>query len=284
MTVTYLGEDAGGRKATNSKGKRNYTRVFKLSSSSKADAAYHVGSNANLPKLGDLYPQDWNAYCHTLDVENSDPWRGWTVTASYNDERAISTFEPQNDEIKYSFSSEIYQEEVFVDKDGNAICNSAGCAYLDPPATRDNAHLIARIEQNVPSVPVWVLSYQNALNLAACNIGGLVIAAKLAKIQRIEVGPREYRNTLPFYPLTLEIHIHLDGWGIELLDIGFRVKGSDTDKRENAKNDADSSLPATMVALDGSGGILSNPTAERLKTRPFDLYPELPFGALPGIQ
>jgi hypothetical protein len=79
MTVTYIGENHAS--ATNERGSRSYTRVFKLSTTLKTESAYDVGSHVSLPFIGEVHPDDSNAYCTTLTPDPTDPWRGWTVTA-----------------------------------------------------------------------------------------------------------------------------------------------------------------------------------------------------------
>ena len=72
MTITYIGEVYGPAK--NNKGSRSYTRIFKLKTSQKSETPYDVGSHASLPFVGEVHPDDPNAFCTTLSVDPSDPW------------------------------------------------------------------------------------------------------------------------------------------------------------------------------------------------------------------
>lgn len=287
MAVVYKGEIEGRRWAQNNKGVRSYRRSFRLITTAKSDNAYAVGSDANLPVIGSLYPSDATAYCHNITIENTEPWSGWTATYEYSNERQLDSQEPGPgavaiDETLVSFTSEIYKEVAWRDESGNAILNSAGDYFIDPPPERDTAQLIARISSHQLAIPTWILSYQDAVNSASCNIGGLTVAAGLAKVMRIEVGEREKRFTINFYPLVLEIHIRRDGWKLRPLDAGFRQR-DDNDELVQITNDGDGQQPTTPVPLDGSGKVLVDPTPENAVFQTFTIYPELPFNLLPGI-
>jgi hypothetical protein len=150
-----------------------------------------------------------------------------------------------------SWSSEIYQEPVFSDVNGGSVTNSAGDYYIDPVPTRDNVHLIAKIRSNVTSVPAWVLSKQNNVNSGVIVIGGLSIAAGLARMSRLEIGERQIRGTTSFYQVSFEIHIHEVGWHLTPLDVGFRrlVTGEPVQIRTDDTG-------ATVLCGGGSGEIM----------------------------
>ena len=77
MTVTYLGEV--DRKGKNSLGIRTYTRTFLLETSVQSEGVFNVGSHSSLPVIGSGMPSDPYAYCTTLDVANTNPWKGWSI-------------------------------------------------------------------------------------------------------------------------------------------------------------------------------------------------------------
>ena len=285
MTVTYHGEIAGSRSASNNLGVRTYTRAFRLTTDDRTDTAYDVGSHGSLPVIGSTFPDDTTAYCQRIDIRNSHPWKGWTATYNYSTEREISQSDPESDEVLVSFTSEIYREPVFQDINGDAITNSAGDYYIDPTPERDAAHLIARIQSNHAAIPAWVLSYQNAINDGTISINGLQIGPRQCKVQRIDVGERQKRNTSTFYPLTLELHIHNDGWLLEPLDAGFReiVNLLGLKFRAQIVNEGDGEFPAQPVPLDGAGEVLDDPTPQNAQFRSHKIYAELDFSVLPGV-
>jgi len=282
MTITFLGEDPGSRAATNDQGSRTYSRAFKLRASSTSEGPFAVGSHASLPVIGSAHPDDALAFCTQISVVNSEPWQGWNVACSYTDERSIDP-NPINDEVVVSFSSEIYQEAVFRDINGEGIMNSAGDYLVDPAPTRDAQHLIIKIKSNHTSVPVWVLSYQNAVNATSFTVSGLSIPAKLAKVQRIEVSEPKKRSGTQYYEFTMEIMVRKEGWRIEPMDIGFRELDTN-DKPKTAVNPGDEEPPKQPLLLDGSGHVITpKATPATAFFLDFQVYDELTFSVLPGI-
>ena len=290
MTVTFKNIIAGSRRATNTKGVRNYSQSYLLTTDTLADTAYDVGSHASLPKIGDVFADDSYAYCTTLEVTNHAPFQGWTVTATWSTERTIDASDPTADEIMVSWSSEIYQEPVFTDVNGGSVTNSTGDYYIDPVPTRDNTHLIAKIRSNVTSVPAWVLSKQNNVNSGTIVIGGLTIAAGLARLCRLEIGERQLRDTTSFYQLSFEIHIHEVGWHLTPLDVGFRrleygepvqIRTDDTGATVLFPNGEE---PTQPVLLDGAGEVLDvSLLPAGAVYRDHQIYVESDLTSMPGI-
>ncbi len=293
MTVTYIGEV--DRKGKNSLGVRTYTRTFKLKTDTPTDGVFQVGSNGSLPVIGSTFVGDPYAFCISLNIENTDPWAGWTATAEYTTDQGLAqgaqseTGNPVDDDPVITWSSEIYQEPVFRDTSGNAILNSAGDYFIDPAPTRDVSHLIARIAKNVASVPSWALSYTNAVNSGAITIDGLDIAAKLAKVQRIDIGGIELRGEYTYRKITTEIHLHRDGWNLEPLQAGFNHKDGGVVKPilvkdlDSGGNSIDRSPVSQPVPLTDDGAILQNPTPGTARFGDFTIYDELDLTNLPGV-
>jgi hypothetical protein len=290
MTVTFKNIIAGSRRATNTKGVRNYSQSYLLTTDTLADTAYIVGSHASLPKIGDVFASDSYAYCTTLEVTNHAPFQGWTVTATWSTERTVDATDPTADEVMVSWSSEIYQEPVFTDVNGGSVTNSAGDYYIDPVPTRDNTHLIAKIRSNVTSVPTWVLSKQNNVNSGVIVIGGLSIPAKMARLCRLEIGERQLRGTTSFYQLSFEIHIHEVGWHLIPLDVGFRrleygepvqIRTDDTGAIVLFPNGEE---PTQPVLLDGTGEVLDVALLPAGAVyRDHQIYVESDLTTMPGI-
>ena len=76
-----------------------------------------------MPLIGSVHPEDANAFCVELTVENTEPYAGWTVTANYSDERQIDD-DPTNDEAEISWGSEQFQKPAVFDLSNNLILNS----------------------------------------------------------------------------------------------------------------------------------------------------------------
>lgn len=276
MTVTYLGEDTGGRRAQNNLGTRTYTRVFKLKASSKSDSAYTVGSNASLPIIGSVYPDDAGAWCRTLIVENNDPFAGWKVTAEYSSEVELGT-DPTTDPAIIDWSSEQFQKVAWIAYAGTGILNSAG-DFFDPPNMMDDTRRSVRVTKNLASVPSWILSYQDAVNSDTFSVDGVSIGIGVAKMQRVDVGRKEKRNGVSFRTVEFDIHFRKEGWLLRPLDAGFREKQGAG--RINMTNQ-DGTLPAAPICLDGSGAKLANPTLSNAVFLSFIVYETKAFSSLP---
>ena len=290
MTVTFLGLSA--RSAVNEKGNRTYTEVYKLTTTLKTETAYTVGSHSSLPTIGSQHPDDSNAYCRSLRVDNTDFWKGWTVTATYSDERTLSETDPSNDEIKVSWAAESYEEVILYDVVTNeAILNTANDPFSEPP-TREATHLVATISANVTSVPTWILSYQDAINSDAITIGGLSIGIGKAKMQNLSIGQSQLRNGVVFYPLSFQIKIKNDGWKFEPLSTGFSqliplyaegFEGVVFEEKVDCVNKADQKPVSEPALLDADGKQIHSDDPADGHFMEFDIYPSLAFSSLPGV-
>lgn len=283
MTITYLGELHGP--ATNTKGARSYTRSFKLQTSAKTERAYHVGSHASLPVIGETHPDDAAAWCTTLQVEPTDPWKGWTVTAEYSTERELAE-DPTDDPADITWGSEQFQKPAITNYAGEAIVNSAGDPF-DPPIMIDDSRPYVTISKNLASVPVWVMTYQDAVNSASFTVDGVTVAAGLAKMQNIAVTRPQSRNGTSYRTVTFTIHLQKQGWITKTLDAGFREiadgsgTGSGNAVLQNIRNPGDGELPAAPVPLDGNGRAIDYPTPDNAQYRFDAVYETKDFSALP---
>lgn len=277
MTVTFLQELSGGRTGRNDLGKRSYTRTFSLETSSQSEGPYAVGSHASVPEIGEAYPDDAAAWCVSLEVANSDPWKGWTVTANYSTEREIAT-NPTNDPAIITWDSEQFQKPAIFSYAGTGILNSAGDPF-DPPNMMDDSRRIVTVTKNLAVVPTWILTYQDAVNSDSFVLDGVTIGIGLAKIQRVAVGEEQTRNGTAFRTVTFSIHLEKDGWLLEPLDAGFReiVSGN----RVNILNDGDGLQPSAPVPLNGAGVHIANPTVANAVFLSFTVYETKAFASLP---
>jgi hypothetical protein len=230
MTVTFHG--VTDRSAKNDAGSRTYSVTFRLSTNDKADGPFAVGSHPDLPAIGSVWPEDASAYCNSLSVENSDPWRGWHVTATYTDERTYGSInglgatsggnpgtgtssnpykaegassDPVYDEVKYSWAGHTYEEIVMVDAvDGNPILNTAGDPFSEP-VTREVTDAICTVSYSGATPPAEVLALQNYVNNAAIEVDGRTFPKRSIRLQNLNVGPRQYRNGDPYRQISYQL-------------------------------------------------------------------------------
>lgn len=278
MTVIYRSEAYNGRTAQNDLGIRTYTRAFWLETTVVTEGAFAVGSNASLPIIGSVHPEDSGAWCRSLNVDNTNPWKVWRVTANYSSEFELNT-NPLSDPAIINWDSEQFQKPAVYDYSGNAICNSAGDLF-DPPVMVDDSRRTVTIVKNLAAVPSWILSYQDAVNSDVFSIDGFSIAIGKAKMQRVSVSAKEKRNSTSFYPVTFTIHLQNDGWKLQPLDCGFRKKGTVTTERNGITSD-DGTGPVVPVFLNGSGGVLANPSLTNAVFLNYTYYRTQAFSSLP---
>lgn len=267
MTVNYIGEQGRGRRGTNRRGVRTYTRSFRLETTDKTEGPYQVGSHSSLPKIGDLYPYDSGAYCEEIDVANTEEWKVWTVTCSYTSEWDLTN-------AKISWSTEQFQKVAAYEYNGDGIVNSAGDPF-DPPAMMDDSRRVVTVLKMMTEVPSWILSYQDAVNSDAFTVDGVSIGIGKAKMQRVSVSEPRQINLTYYREVTMEIHLQRDGWDLQILDAGFR------DSSFNTLYNTDGTRPTAPIPLNGLGAKLNSSNPADAVFLPFTVYTALPFSILP---
>jgi len=271
MTVIYLEEIASGRTAKNTRGIRTYQAQFRLMTTVQTDRPYDVGSHPSLPVIGSAHPDDIYAYCFELSVDPTEPWAGWTVTASYTTEREI-TENPLSEPAVIVWGSEQYQKPAVKDKNDNLIVNSAGDPF-DPPAMMDDSRVSVTVTKNVSAAPAWVLEYHNTINSNSFTIDGVSVAARTAKMQAISISEWQSRGGVAFKVLSYTLSFQYQGWPLVLLDQGMRKISNS--KRVPIPN-ADSPVP-----LDGTGQPIVDPKFDNVVFGTFYVYREVSFASLP---
>lgn len=283
MTVSWVRELWDGREGgADSQGVVSHTRIFRAKTDNKWDDETTVLTAVNVPGVGDQHPTDITSYCvsTTARNESASPFF-WTITSVYSSERERGA-DPTADPIQVSWNTEQFQRVADTDRNGEGIVNSAGDPF-DPPAMRDDSRRSVQIVSNEPFVPTWLLSYQDAVNNADIIIDGVTVPAGKAKCQQVSVSPERYRNDIPYRIVTLTLHLSNDNWDLKLLDQGFRER-DDNNKLKQIKNEVDNLEPTAPVLLDGNGKAQTDPTTASAVYLNFEVYPELDFSALPGIE
>jgi hypothetical protein len=287
MTVTFKEEISESRRARNTQGSRSYTRAFRLETSLQSEDCWDVGSHASLPVIGDTYPSDANAYCHDIQIDNSDPWKGWIATYEYSDARQITGANQAGtgvlDEILYSFNTQTYQRRTWVDRNDAGLTNSAEDPILEG-AYIDQSRVIIRVEFNIVAVPVGLLNFVDKINTTAISIIGLPIPAGGAKFAGFNVGNRKIRGVYPtgpnagdlitYYPMSYEIQFDPYLWIAKIDDKGLM------DKDGSSIKDADDEDVRVPVFL--SSGI-KLPKGGFSIAREFHLYKTIDFSTLIGV-
>ena len=312
MTVTLLGEIPGSRDGTNDMGKRSYTRAFKIDTDDILDDAYAAGSVAGLPLIGDAHPSDLRAYCHSVDIKCTDPWRGWVYTAQYKTNDGSGSINesgggsnpnapdpkkdqnPENDTDGISWSSEQYQVLATTGFLNNAgaripIVNTAGDPF-DPAAVKDDSLWVATIvtkkRLGINRVKTWV----NRVNENNFTIDGLAVEERQARIRSVSISGPEFRNQFRFNTTTIVIEINLGpkftdvatSTDLTIMNVGFRqLVAGEREAMTDPDEDGNDIPIAAPVGLDINGLRLA--VNVPLIERNYRVYELLDFSLLPFI-
>ena len=304
MTVTFKEEISLARRARNQEGSRSYTRAFRLETSLQSEGPYEVGSHASLPVIGDTYPSDSRAYCHDIQIDQTDGWKAWIATYEYSNIRQVTPAAQAGtgvvDEITYELSSQIYQDtlekarKVFIGIDVGpleAVLTPAGASYPSP-LIADFASLVFKVQFNMTYVPNDTFLYLNSINDSTISINGVAIPKGKAKFQGVTVGRREYRGVRPngslitYYPVTYEIHARPRGWRIEKKNEGWMkrgVVGLGGKIHPEIILDGNDEPITQPVLLDNLGQPLEDPNEGNATFSEYSPYPELNFKLLIGV-
>lgn len=274
MTVTYKGIIPESRRASNRFGVRTYTEVHRLITDSRTDSAYTIGSNPNLPVIGQSHQDDPLAWCNQLDVECTDGYTGWTVTATYSSDYELND-NPLNDPVRVRFDGEKYQVVADQDQDGAAILNSAGDYFYDPAVMRDKTGLMISLTKNLYTAPSYVLSLPDAVNSTTFSVRGVSFSARQAKVDRVSISDTQERNGISFITLQIEIQCRAETWDIMPLQAGYSYLKDG--KRIRAVNEGDNTPVTTPVLLNSAGEIIENPLPSQAEYGQFRVYPEIDF-------
>ena len=289
MTVTWKGIKPEGRSGSNDSRIHTYKDVHILESTVTNDTPVNVGNNANLPFIGQSHPEDELAYCNGLTVSQVIG-KAWEVTVSWTTANSIDGQPGQNedpieDRPVITWNGSQQNISIYKDRDDKGIQNSAGDPLLD---TMDVNHMGLTVSSNVESVPAYILGYRNSINDSAIVVGGLNIAAGVARLVFPSgfISAVKVRNGYEYYTFSYElIFDEQESHQGQLLDMGLNERYTD----ENVTNGTkpilldDQQPPEAMVLLDGSGERLKNPTPETSNYITVNKYFQKDFTVLPGV-
>lgn len=266
---------------------RRYTESWRVVTDDKTDGVFTVGAGFTLQTgvgIGSTYYEDPGAWLQKIRPHN-EPFSPyvWIVTCNYSSERETAT-DPTDEPAIITWSGEQFQKPAVYDRNGEAIVNSAGDFFDDPPQM-DDTRVTAQIQKNVAAVPSWLLTYRDAVNDASFDLDGITIAAGVAKLQPPQIGQEQERNGFTFRQITLNMHFRGEGWALRPLDQGYNEKADLNaigDELARVKMLDDKGLePTRPILLDGNGFRLENPGPTTAVFLSFDVYDEKDFSILP---
>ena len=251
-------------------------------------------ASGQLPRRGSRYGNTL-ATCRSVSAARGDQNGVVIYTANYSDKNADSEKqeEPTNENPLFdrpiiTWKASIESKAIYKDRDDKPILNSAGDPVID---TRDENPLGASVKSNVAFLPEWVLTYRNATNDAEFSLGGLVIAANVARITFPSgfISEPKDRNGIKYYEFTYDLEFdEQDKHYGTPINAGFREKVDKffgdgvNDFMRNITN-TDGTEVSDVVPLDENGRKIDLPTPENTLVIEVKKYYEKDFSILPGV-
>lgn len=223
MSSFLVGEILEARATATDRSVREYTRQFRVQTTSITDDAAVAGSATGVPRLGDPYvtntSMDVGARVRSVSPQQSGetPFL-WVVTVEYSS--AVTDPLRQNADpilrpAQVEWDANKYQKVVEIDLLGRPMKNSAG-GWFDPPVEIDDTRLtltITRAEADFNALVAF--AYNDAINLDVF-FGG---AATCWKCQGIKARSA-YENGAAFWWVTYPFEFRVEGWRKQMVDKG----------------------------------------------------------------
>jgi hypothetical protein len=237
---------------------------------------------AAAPAAGSPHPTAYRSYLrHRSAKQSIDNACVWDVVLTYSSDFQQSE-NPLADPAEINWSTEMFQRPYEKDKDGYGIVNAAGDPLI-PRLQGDDARWVVNVRKNVDAVPSWVLNYRNVVNSSAFVIDGISVAARCAKMSRVEIPPWQQRNDIWYRVFSFAMQLDGDTWDKNPLNQGMRQKDP---ANSNARIDCYTSwgVRATVpMALNANGYQIVEPTNTSVVYLNFKIYKEQDFNALPLV-
>ena len=254
------GRDGGVTMSLDGKTVKQYTRIWRVITTSPYDNAAIILRDSRFKIVGATYPGDGLAFARSVRPRQSGRTKlVWLVTATYSTERKI-VVNPLMDPADITWSTDSRTKAFYKDKDGKAILNAAGF-YFDPPVEDDDSRWIATVKKNVDGAPSWFIGSRNAINDRIFYLDGWKLGKWWAKMMGITIGSWQERNDIAYRVLTMRIAVDEDSWIKETLNDGFyelKTPGADPTHILDADGD-----PVTSPwPLDEAGKMIAKPTPD----------------------
>lgn len=214
---------------------RTFTTVYQVQTDDKNDGPITARDAAGVPAWlstftygndADVGAVLYDKRAKLMNAEES--YKFWDVTCRYGTGSIADTgresdqFVDNPIDLATRWSGTYIQMQRPYDQDNsdNAIKNSAGDPFVDPPAVGDDSRMGITVLKNFSALNLSLWStYPDAVN----NAVWWGLGVRTIKVQRI-AWTEEFYEGVPYYPVTFEFHIKFDTWDFELLNAGYRQK------------------------------------------------------------
>lgn len=279
ISVEGIASGRQGETVSGRKGYRRSTRVFRVVTNSPYDGDLVVLAAAGIPADGSVHPDYSYLWVNKRRaVQHDKSKKIWLVTIDYSSQRELSA-NPILDPADIEWDTDTKQIPYYKDIYGQAILNSAGQYYAD--GLKDDAsNWTISVTKNLAAVPAWMLTYKDAVNSDYVYVDGLLFAPKQLKIKKVKISKWQRREIFTYRTIQLTLKTDAD-WTREILDQGLTcVDPADATKRIVVTTN-DGLVATRAMLLDGSGGVLANPSPETAVYRSHEIFYLKPFSILP---
>ncbi|HWL09545.1 MAG TPA: hypothetical protein VNQ76_14140 [Planctomicrobium sp.] len=187
----------------------------------------------------------------------------------------------------------------FEDRDGNAILNAAGDAFLEP-VVRPSSCPVWSVQINVAASPSWMDNLADKTNSDTFVIRGRSYPAGTLLFEPGDESDIQEENGVEFYTVGFKLLVNMEGWkekryenGLnEMVDItgGGKIKRKiklplkDEDGNALEYDDELRDYVSDPQMLDGDGKLIENPTHATAVFAEIEIYEEAAFGSsLPSL-
>lgn len=242
-----------------------------------------VLNDTGAPQIGQAHPRYEGAYCTRVHAAPQGPLV-WQVEAEYQTPGRTGQQNPNplNRPARIRWSTVVMRMPVFYDRDGKPILNTAGEPF-DPPLEVDRKLPVVEVRKNLASVPSWILDYREAINSTAWTIDGVIILAKCAMMESVEVSEVQVENDISYREVAYRAVVAPTalGWQPRLLNAGYSELVGSGNNQKLAPIVINGTTPSHPVPLDANGRRIPKPTPTNVIWLTFNVYPELDFNFLP---
>lgn len=222
----------------------------------------------------------WVTDVEVSEETASEDGREWTIKVSYGPWEPQAE-DPRNNPPEVDLSFVEFEEPVTNDAEtGDAVINSAGDLFADPPIMRDQSRVVLTVKRNEPNYSLALaVNYANVTNAAPFRVGDVTFPAKALLCKPIVATRNFHSNCGWYWPTTYQFHGRVvDTWAKQVLDRGFRRLVSGT--RKLILND-DCHPVSEPAFLNGSGQPLAVGASPVVLT--YDAYPVRDFSVFDGL-
>jgi hypothetical protein len=303
MAVTACNPVQVSNSTESEDGHRTYDVLWNVTTDAKTDGPLTVRAYPGLPqRMSDSYAfgseTDTAAICIGRDPRlkktgEDGSWRNWDVTVKYSTNlgstRDPST-PPTDDPLTEPPIIETYTskgKKAILSDIFNRIISSSAQEPYDPVPEIDDTHYLLRIIKNQSDIyPAMYPFYRDAVNSDAF----FGCPPNTVKVETPGAITKLYRTVddQPYYRVTWEFAINMDGWDLKLYDYGmYRLIGATWDPNlgryvggaREVLRDIHGVELTSPALLDGNAGVLL-PGLDPILRPPYHVYRRMPFSWL----